>query len=489
MIQKLKQEGPMSRLIAVSIAFLLCLNLAAINLSAQTDEEEEASTNVTLDFKDADINNVLRILSLKSGINIVAGPEVQGTVTIRLSDVPWERALEVVLRTYGYVYEREGNIIRVTTRERVEQEDLVTDTFVLNYITADEVKDAIEEILSERGKIKAFTRTNTIIVTDVASNIFKISQVVKRLDKPTPQAYIDSRVVRTELGETENLGIDWNVDGGLTAGSYRPTTFPFAVPGGGKKAPYILGGEFQQFFPTVGGATTTSGTTATNTAAANTFDPKEFPFPNAQITNQDFKFGRLDFTNFSSVLNLIKNRSNTKIVSNPRIVVLNNQTAKVQVGQQVGIPTFERNETSGSFEVTGFTMKDVGVVLNVTPHINAADEIMVDLRPEVSSFDGFNQIGTTNLSAPQFTITQAVTQVLIKDGETIAIGGLLTDSETTSEDKIPFFGDIPGIGKLFRSKRQQAGSGNRKIETLFFVTVSVVDSEGQPTAQFTAAKP
>lgn len=476
----------------------LCIILSASPLMAQDEEgtasrpdrlgaaqasDEEVSANVTLDFKDADINNVLRILSLKSGVNIVAGPEVQGTVTIRLSDVPWDKALEVVLRTYGYVYEREGNIIRVTTRERVDQEDLVTETFVLNYITADEAQEAVEEILSERGKIKAFGRTNTVIVTDVASNIFKISQVVKRLDKPTPQAYIDSRVIRTELGKADNLGIDWNVDGGITAGAFRPTTFPFATRGGGKSLPYILGGEIQQFFPQIGGATTTSGTTVTSTATANAFDAKDFPSPNAQISNQDFKFGRLDFTSFTAVLNLIKNRSNTKIVSNPRIVVLNNQTAKVQVGQQVGIPTFERNETTGSFEVTGFTLRDVGVVLQVTPHINAAEEILVDLKPEVSSFDGFNQIGTTNLSAPQFTITQAVTQVLIRDGETIAIGGLLTDAATTSEDKVPFFADIPGIGKFFRSKRQASGSGNRKIETLFFVTVSVVDSEGQPTAQ------
>jgi type IV pilus assembly protein PilQ len=467
--------------------WILAFPFTAFSLDGETVTEPVEASNVTLDFKDADINNVLRILSLKSGVNIVAGPEVKGTVTVRLADVPWEKALEVVLRTYGYVYEREENIIRVTTREQVDQEELVTETFVLNYVTSDEIDDAIGEIVSERGKIKSFPRTNTIIVTDVASSIFKISQVIRKLDKPTPQAYVDSRVVRTELGKTENLGIDWNVDAGITAGAFRPTTFPFAAPGpGDKKASYLLGlgGKIQQFFPHIAGSTTTSGTSTTSTATQNTTETREFPFPNAQISNQDFKFGRLDFSSFSAVLNLIKNRTNTKIVSNPRIVVLNNQTAKVQVGQQIGIPSFERNETTGSFEVTGYTLKDVGVVLNVTPHINAANEILVELKPEVSSFDGYNTIGTTNLSAPQFTITQADTQVLIRDGETIAIGGLLSDAVNSSEDKIPFLGDIPGIGKLFRSKRQTAGTGNKKIETLFFVTVSIVDAEGQPTAQF-----
>ncbi len=465
---------------------LVTLVLTSVASGAQAVEtpisaNSETTANVTLDFKDADINNVLRILSLKSGVNIVAGPEVQGTVTIRLSDVPWDRALEVVLRTYGYVYEREGNIIRVTTRERVEQEDLTTETFVLNYITAQEVEESISEILTERGKVKSFGRTNMVIVTDVASNITKIAQVIKRLDKATPQAYVDAKVVRTELGKTENLGIDWNVAGGITSGPYRPTTFPFPASNSKHRAAG-LGGALQEFFPPVTSTiATATGTTAAITA--NTFDARDFPSPTAAISNGEFKFGRLDFTEFSSVLNLIKNRTNTKIVSNPRIVVLNNQTAKVQVGEQIGIPSFERNETSGSFEVTGFTMRDVGVVMSVTPHINSADEILVDLKPEISSFVGFQAVSAT-LSAPRFTITTAATQVLIRDGETIAIGGLLTDATTSSEDKIPLLGDIPGIGKLFRSKRQTAGSGNNKIETLFFVTVSIVDSEGQPQKQF-----
>ena len=471
-------KGPALAAIVLALFVPTVLAVETAPVGANT----ETNANVTLDFKDADINNVLRILSLKSGVNIVAGPEVQGTVTIRLSDVPWDRALEVVLRTYGYVYEREGNIIRVTTRERVEQEDLTTETFVLNYITAQEVEESISEILSERGKIKSFGRTNTVIVTDVASNITKIGQVIKRLDKATPQAYVDSKVIRTELGKTENLGIDWNLAGGITSGSYRPTTFPFQTGTRNKSGFGFLGGEVGQFFPEVQDTTLTSGT-ASSDSSANPGNPKDFPIPSAVISNQDFKFGRLDFSEFSSVLNLIKNRTNSKVVSSPRIVVLNNQTAKVQVGEQIGIPSFERNETSGSFEVTGFTMRDVGVVMSVTPHINSADEILVDLKREVSSFVGYQAV-SASLSAPRFTITTAATQVLIRDGETIAIGGLLTDASTSSEDKIPFLGDIPGIGKLFRSKRQTAGSGNNKIETLFFVTVSIVDSEGQPQKQF-----
>jgi len=198
--------------------------------ASSTQDASEFSTNVTLDFKDADILLVLRLLSLKSGVNIVAGPEVTGTVTIRLNDVPWEKALDVVLRTYGYVYERDQNIIRVTTRDQLAAEELVTDTFVLNYSTAAEIEEAIGEIISERGRIKSVTRTNTVIVTDVATNIYKIGEIIKRLDKRTPQVYIDSTIVLTEQQNIANLGIAYSDDAGtLTGAGDRETSFPWVV--------------------------------------------------------------------------------------------------------------------------------------------------------------------------------------------------------------------------------------------------------------------
>lgn len=428
--------------------------------------------HVTLDFKNADILNVLRILSLKSQVNIVAGPEVTGTVTLRLEDVPWEKALAVVLRTYGYLSERDGSVIRVTTREKVAQEGLITESYVLNYITSAEILSAVSEMLSPRGRIKSVKRANLVLVTDVASNVYAIAEVIRRLDQPTKQAFVDSKIVRTELGKTENLGIKWNLAGGVASGSTRPTTFPFETSSNNPNTTaWPIGSIFDRFLPE-----TAAGTTATG----DPLDRRDFPAPGAAVDNGTFSFGTLDFSSYSSVLNLLRSRTNTKVVSNPRIVVLNNQTAKVQVGQEIGIPTFERNEATGSLEIAGYAMRDVGVVMSVTPHINTNNEILVELKPEVSSFDGFTQIGTTNISSPSFSVTEADTQVLILSGETIAIGGLLTDNASATYDKVPIFGSIPVIGKLFRSKRQTAGSGNSKIETLFFITVDVIDSKAQP---------
>ena len=421
---------------------------------------------ISLDFKDAEIGSVLRVLSMKSNVNIVAGPEVKGLVTVRLDNVPWEKALAVILRTYNYVFERDGNIIRVTSHEEMKLEPVETKTFILNYSKAKEIQASIVDMLSERGKVKSSERTNMLVVTDIPTNLYRIGEVIKKLDKITSQAFIDSKIVKTDLSNTENLGIDWNVVGGLTKGSSRPTTFPFTSADGG--TPMSL----RQFFPV-------------NQAAvgANLKDPRAFPDIAAATGTPapSFTYGTLDFSNFAAVLNLLESRVNTKVVSNPRIVVLNNQTANIQVGSDYPIPNFERNETTGSMEVSGYNYRQLGIVLNVTPHINSAEEILVDLKPEISSAGPLITFiaGAGGLVAPSFNITKATTQVLIQSGQTIAIGGLMSDNVGSTEDKVPYLGDIPLVGKLFRSKRQQAAD-NSKVETLFFVTVTMVDSQGQP---------
>ncbi|MFH1384891.1 MAG: secretin N-terminal domain-containing protein [Candidatus Omnitrophota bacterium] len=428
---------------------------AATDVEAEDDtqkkkEPSEKAGHVTLDFKEADILLVLRLLSLKSGKNIVAGPEVAGTVTIRLHDVPWEKALDVVLRTYGYVYERDGNIIRVTTRENLEAEELVTETFVLNYSTAAEVEDSISEIISERGRLKSVTRTNTIIVTDISTNIYKIGEIIKRLDKRTPQVYIDAKIVETSQKNTDVMGVHWGNQSPFTAtASSRNFTFPWKTTQGGGLSAYLPGDV---------GFTQDAGDDVT---------PYGF---------SDEGVGTLDMANFAATLNLLKSFTDTKIINNPRIVVLSNQTAKVQIGWEYPIPSYERNETTASMEITGYEARDVGTVLKVTPHVNDANEILVEVEPEVSAWYENQSFGNT--TAPVFSTTTAQTQVLIKDGETIAIGGLISDSMSESKQKVPILGDIPFIGRMFRHRDSSASSG--KKETIFFITVTIIDTEGQP---------
>jgi len=421
---------------------------------------------ISLDFKDAEIGSVLRVLSMKSNVNIVTGPEVKGLVTVRLYNVPWEKALDVILRTYDYVFERDGNIIRVTTRDKMKQEPVETKTFILNYSKAKDIQASIRDILSEKGKSQIAERTNMVVVTDIPTNLYRIGEIIKKLDKLTQQAYIDSKVVRTEAGKADNLGIQWNPQVSAS-GAKRPTTFPFTQDDAGTPA------SLEQFFPV----------TSATIPAINPVNSRAFPLSAATTaTVTPFTYGTLDFSSFTATLRLLESYSNTKIVSNPRIVVLNNQTANIQVGTDYPIPSFERNEQTGSMEITGFNYRELGVVLNVTPHINSAEEILVDLKPEVSSAGALIPLGTgtAGFQAPSFNVTKAQTQVLIQSGQTIAIGGLMSDNVASTEDKVPYLANLPLVGKLFRSKRQTAGDSNAKVETLFFVTVTMVDSQGQP---------
>lgn len=494
------------------ISFLMIFLLIGSGTGFSAPEQAAASATqtpkegyITMDFKDADITTVLRLLSVKSGMNIVAGPEVTGTVTVRLENVPWKEALEVVLRTYGYVYEKKDNIIRVTTRQNLALEELVTETFILEYIQlskradrevgkttaqqpdgGQEILDIITTMLSERGKVKMVAQRNAVIVTDTPTHVYKISQVIEKLDQITPQAFIDSKIVKTQLDKGENLGIRWNpASMGVSGGASRPVTFPFstAKDSGSEYFP----GSLEPFLPRISGTSSGTGATSSGQVIANPNEPRAFPFPDPSVASRTFTFGTLDFTQFSALLSMLQSRTNTNVVSNPRIVVLNNQTAKVKVGSEIPIPSFEFNQQTASFQVTGFTYRDVGVVLNVTPHINSAEEILVDLKPEVSSL-GATISFTSTLAAPSFDVTNAETQVLIRSGETIAIGGLLENKSSISKQQVPYLANLPFIGKAFRSKRQTEGSANRNVETIFFVTVTVIDTEGQPMEKTKAGK-
>ncbi|MBU3912106.1 MAG: type IV pilus secretin PilQ [Candidatus Omnitrophica bacterium] len=446
------------------VAASLCAQEAdtkAMDSNIEGDLEVSATTspgNVTLDFKDADITNVLRILSYKSGINIVAGKDVTGPITIRLTDVPWDKALDVILRTYGYTYEREGNIIRVTTTENLAKEELITEVFSLNYANAEDVPAAIEEMLSERGSIKYDNRANLVIVTDIATNIYKIRQVIDKLDRRTQQVNIEAKIIEATLDKDDKLGINWTTL--ITAtGSARPTTAPFHAgnyglhmyPNADTSAP---AGTSIGVFPSGGGTV----------------------FPLALPSN--FTLGTLDFTQLQAVLQILKSKTNTKIISNPRITTLDNKEANIVVATTFSIPIYERNASTGNIEITGYEEKELGVTLAVTPQVNPEGYIVVKLEPEVSAFlswDTFSTSGGT-IQAPRFSTRRASTEVMVKDGETIVIGGLIKENTIDTVVKVPILGDIPLLGLIFKRKEKSVDT----TDLLFFVTVNLVNPDSTP---------
>jgi type IV pilus assembly protein PilQ len=437
----------------------------------QVTETPGAPGLISVDFKDADIRQVLRIISLKSGVDIVAGNDVEGLVTIKLTNVPWEQALDVMLRTYGFTYDRKGNIVRVMTIGALEQEALTTEVFPLDYAKAKEVPEIVSEILSDRGRVKFDERTNTVIVTDIPASLFQVKQVIERLDQRTPQVLIETKVVETKLTRDEKLGIDWSDSFTLSTSAVSlPTTFPF--PGG---SDFGLLGEF---IPRAGAFSPSTGAVLSK---------GKVPEYGGTVT-----FGAISSTALSAVMNFLKSRTDTRISSNPSISALNNQQAKIHIGSEFPVPNYTVDPSTGRTTITGYTSKSIGTVLTVTPHVNPSGEIVVDLRPEVTTFAGnrtYDTGGGFAVGLPEFTTQTAQTQVRIRNAETIAIGGLIKETATETVTKVPLLGDLPVIGSLFTTTSKYGSSDPVRQDLLIFVTVNLTEEVAREQVALGASAP
>lgn len=265
---------------------------------------------------------------------------------------------------------------------------------------------------------------------------------------------IEAKVIETVLDDDENLGINWTLQASAT-GASRPMIFPFAFD-------KTYGKTGKEYFPKVNQTGDFAGSV-------------ENGFPYA--TSTDFSFGTLSFTQLQAALEILKSRSNTKTLSNPKIVTLNNKEAIIHVGEDYNIPLYERNSSTGQMEITGYQTEKVGVKLTVTPHINAQEEIVVDLHPEISAFLRFDSYG--NVNAPVFSTRETNTQIMVKDGETIAIGGLIREQAVDSVRKVPILGDLPLLKYVFSKTTKTVDT----TDLMIFVTVKLVDGQGQDLQQ------
>jgi type II secretory pathway component GspD/PulD (secretin) len=223
----------------------------------------------------------------------------------------------------------------------------------------------------------------------------------------------------------------------------------------------------------------TGGSPATITATTDSPFPinlghidqaNDSPFP--VMGADSFTFGTLDFSQFSLVMEYLRTRRDTNVLSNPRVATLNNQEASILVGIKLAIPKFERNPDTGTMEVTGYTEKDLGVKLNVTPHINASGDIVVDLKPEISDLMGYDVLDPVRgIRAPRYSAREAKTQIMVRDGETIMIGGLIKENTVNYENKVPWLGDIPVVGRVLFTKTEEKVE---KTELIIFMTVHLI---------------
>ncbi|MCX7994399.1 MAG: AMIN domain-containing protein [candidate division WOR-3 bacterium] len=369
---------------------------------------------ISIDLENADILTVLRALSEYAGVNIVAGKDVKGTVTVRLHNVPWKQALEIILRAAGYAYREDPGVIRVDTAENLDKQDydlpLISNVYKLEFATPSEMLTKIQAMLSPKGKANVDERTNSVVVTDVDPIHEKIKQLVKLLDTPTPQVEIMAKVVDIDASQSQGLGIDWTLKG-LESRLLR-------IDVTSNPTPAIAGyGVFN-----VG--------TVPSLAQVN------------------------------ATINMLEEKGKAHTISAPRVSAVDNKRASILGGQRFGIPT---RDMAGNTVIQFYT---VGTKLEVTPHINSLEEITMEIHAEVSELDRASALA----GRPIITTSEADTRVLVKDGNTVVIGGFIRKKETKNVRGIPILKSIPVIGALFR----ETTTTYEDRELLIFITPTII---------------
>jgi type IV pilus assembly protein PilQ len=394
---------------------------------------------LSVDFPDEDIRTILRNVADLFELNLVIPETLQGKTSIKLRDVSWRQIFEVILTPVGYTYIEQGSIIKVVSLESLAQEPVNTEVFTLSYARAADAQAVISTLVdtSAGGKLVIDARSNSLIITERPSRMNRIRPIIEQLDKATDQVMIESKFVEVTNSDIKNIGVNWSSLDGYKIGT-QPTD---TVVRAGSTVPHDNDGKLL-----------------------------------SQVADKSTTFAAVfSAAQFSTVLSALQTLGGTRIVSNPTVVTLNNTEAFINVGKEFPIPNYTYNQEHGSFEVSGFAYKPIGVILKVTPQVNARGFIKLTLEPEVSQQNGNVSFGgAAGAEIPIIATRKAKTQVSMKDGYTMAIGGLLTAQTTTGGTKVPVLGSIPVLGRLFSSKTRTVESTN----LIIFITAKAINAEG-----------
>lgn len=425
------------------------------------DEKQYTGQKISLEFKDADIKNVFRLLAEVSGRNLVVTDDVNRRVTVRLVEVPWDQALDLIIKTNGLDKEEVGNVIRISTAGRLKAdrdqlaaskkagenyEELQTAYIAVNYArvtrgkddpgTGKDLLEMAKAVLTARGKIEADQRTNTLIVRDIKKGIEDVQNLVSRLDTRTPQVLIESNLVETTPTFSRALGIEMEA---------------------------LLGDPRVR--------------TSTRFRADPPFEGAPQPEPTPPTTpliipNTGFRFGYFG-NRVTSVLSAAEAQGNVKIISRPSVVTLNNVESTIESANIIRI------RTSAATVGEAGTLREIraGITLKVTPQVSADGFVLLTIMAKSSTLD----FGRTVEGIPQENSREAKANVLVKDGETVVIGGIMKDTSSNSDTGIPYLKDIPVLGWLFKKSSWQKDFE----ELVVFITPRIIaaGSENLPTAE------
>jgi len=444
------------------------------SLFSETKEYE--GQRLTLNFQDIETRAVLQLLAETSGRNIVVSDTVQGNVTLRLRNVPWDQALDIVMTTKGLDMRQNGNVIIVAPAEEIaaretadleakqaisELEPLYSEFLQVNYAKASDLSTLIagggegsNALLSDRGSIAVDDRTNTLLVQDTAQNLQNIRRMVRTLDVPIKQVLIESRIVVVNDDFSRDLGVRL----GVTGFKENSTDGVTVISGSGTGTDTMVGSALDNLADPANG----------------TIFPLELPTLtnryNVQVPIANAA-GRFSLAVLESdylvdlELSALEAEGRGEIVSTPRVITANQKEASIKQG--VEIP-YQQSASSGA---TTISFKEAVLELTVTPQITPDNNIIMDLNVSKDNVGEIISTGGLGGTVPSIDTRSVQTQVLVADGQTVVLGGIYETERRETITKVPFLGDIPGIGTLFRSKQRI----NNKAELLIFVTPRILE--------------
>ncbi|MBN1125860.1 MAG: hypothetical protein JXA82_12695 [Sedimentisphaerales bacterium] len=406
-----------------------------------TPVQKRMQQRISVDFRETPIEDVLRILARQADVDVVKSPKVSGSVTATLTEIPLAEALNNILTAHGYGYIATENMIRVVPQEDIfeAREKVVSRVYRITYADVTEVELALKKFISPAGSISANPTTSNIIVTDMESKVTAIDAFLQEIDRITPQIMVEARIYDISSTNRMDLGVEWSI---------------------GRNTNYGTSG--------IGSI----GDSSTLTSAGNRTDPHMtglFSGVTSKATDTEglIRFGWLNSSiDIDAILRAKQEDIHAKLLANPRVMVIDNEMATIKITEE--IPFQELTETSmgGSIGTTRF--KDVGVELLVTPHLTRDNMIRLKIHPKFSVRTGDVVLPGVANSSPQPIVAKRETQTttLVKDGQTVVIGGLRRQQISEQTNKVPLLGDIPLVGELFKFH----GESSVNSELVVFIT-------------------
>jgi type IV pilus secretin PilQ/predicted competence protein len=410
---------------------------------------------ISLDLKEADIRDFMRLIGNISGLNVVLDPDVKGALTIFLNDVPWDQALDVVLKNNGLGKQLEGNVLRIAANGTLESEEqqrkrladarilaaeVVTETRTLSYAKAAELSPLLKKVLSPRGDIIVDPRTNSMIISDISNKFPAIDALIKQLDRKIKQVEIEARVVAATRDFLRDIGVQW----GLIQGNYQKNTLAGAVAGD----PFARTPKPSVTMkPGQSGGAEGAMPLLVNLAA------------NAPTAGMSFFAGLADNFLLDGIITAAENRGAAKLLSKPKISTQDNIEGFVQQGVKIPVQTTINNTVSVQFF-------DFALALTVTPQITEEGTIVMKVNITNSTPDFSRQVN----GVPTVNTQETRTTVLVENGGTVVIGGVLVDNEQTNVRQVPGFGDLPLVGYLFKNK----SITKQTQELIFFLSPKIM---------------